>query len=186
MLPEQKQRIAHLIEQALAALGANAQVPVVLERPKVASHGDLACNVALQIAKPLKKNPREIAQSIADALKTNPAAAGLLDGIEVAGPGFINLRLAAPAKQAVVTSVLAQRDAFGASDAGARSTARCVGLLEKLRRRAIVPTPPVCRTDEPRCVMEPAAPCHPNQDQTPITRIDAEKRRNPRSSAKCA
>jgi arginyl-tRNA synthetase len=119
VLPEHKQRIAHLIEQALAALGAAAQVPVVLERPKIASHGDLACNVALQIAKPLKKNPREIAQSIADTLKTNPAAAELLDGIEVAGPGFINLRLAAPAKQAVVGAVLTKRDAFGASDAGA-------------------------------------------------------------------
>src|SRR5215470_4629006 len=101
VLPEHKQRIAHLIEQALGGLGATAQVPVVLERPKVASHGDLACNVALQIAKPLKKNPREIAQAIADALKTNPAAAGLLDAVEVAGPGFINLRLAAAAKQSI-------------------------------------------------------------------------------------
>ena len=119
MLPEHKQRIAHLIEQALGGLGAAAQVPVVLERPKVASHGDLACNVALQIAKPLKKNPREIAQTIADALKTKPAAAGLLDAVEVAGPGFINLRLAAAAKQSVVGAVLAQRDAFGMSDAGA-------------------------------------------------------------------
>jgi arginyl-tRNA synthetase len=119
VLPEHKQRIAHLIEQALGGLGAAAQVPVVLERPKVASHGDLACNVALQIAKPLKKNPREIAQAIADALKANPAAAGLLDAVEVAGPGFINLRLAASAKQSIVTAVLAQRDGFGASDGGA-------------------------------------------------------------------
>jgi arginyl-tRNA synthetase len=118
MLPEHKHRIASLIEQALAGFGPAAQVPVVLERPKVQAHGDLACNVALQVAKPLKKNPREVAQRIADALKANPAAEGLLETVEVAGPGFINLHLAAAAKQAVVTAVLTQRDVFGTSDRG--------------------------------------------------------------------
>jgi arginyl-tRNA synthetase len=118
MLASQKQKIATLIEQALAALGA-AGVPVTLERPKVAAHGDLACNVALQAAKALKKNPREVAQAIADALRMNPAAAGLVDAVEVAGPGFINLRLAAAAKLAVVRQVLRERQCFGTSSAHA-------------------------------------------------------------------
>jgi arginyl-tRNA synthetase len=123
MLPEHKQRVIGLIEQALTSAGLatpERPVAVVLERPKVRAHGDLACNVALQIAKPLKKNPREIALSIAEALKSNPTAKGLLDGVEVAGPGFINLRLAAAAKQTVVTAVLTQRDRFGTTqdDAG--------------------------------------------------------------------
>jgi arginyl-tRNA synthetase len=122
MLPDHKSRVVTLIEQALAGLGlttSSRPVAVVLERPKVAAHGDLACNVALQIAKPLKKNPREIAQAIADALKANPAAKGLIDAVEVAGPGFINLRLAAAAKHSVATAVLTQRDNFGTSNDGA-------------------------------------------------------------------
>ncbi len=112
MLPQQKQRITALIEQALAGLGVSG-VPVVLERPKVESHGDLACNVAMQVAKSLKKNPREVGQAIADALKMNPAGAGLIDAVEVAGPGFINLRLAPTAKQEVVRLALRERECFG-------------------------------------------------------------------------
>ena len=119
MLPEHKHRVVSLIEQALSRLGLVAPVAVVLERPKIAAHGDLACNIALQIAKPLKKNPREIAQTIADALKADPAGAGLLDGVEVAGPGFINLRLALAAKQSVVTLALTRREGFGTSNAEA-------------------------------------------------------------------
>jgi arginyl-tRNA synthetase len=113
MLPEHKHRVTSLIEQALHRLGFSAPVPVQLERPKVAAHGDLACNVALQIAKPLKKNPREIGQAIADALQSDPAGAGLIDSVEIAGPGFINLRLALAAKRSVVTLALTRRDAFG-------------------------------------------------------------------------
>jgi arginyl-tRNA synthetase len=118
MLPQQKQRVVALIEQALAGLGV-ADAPVVLERPKVESHGDLACNVAMQVAKSLKKNPREVGQAIADALKVNPAAAGLVEAVEVAGPGFINLRLAPSAKQEVVRLALRERECFGTSSAHA-------------------------------------------------------------------
>jgi len=117
MLPEQKQRVISLIAQALSGLGA-AGVAVQLERPKVAAHGDVACNVAMQVAKTLKKNPREVAQAIADALKVNPAASGLIEAVEIAGPGFINLRIAPAAKQSVVHAVLRERDCFGTSTAG--------------------------------------------------------------------
>ena len=117
MLPEQTKRIAALIEQALAGIGA-AGVTAQLERPKVPAHGDLACNVAMQVARTLKRNPREVAQAIADALKVNPAADGLIDSVEIAGPGFINLRIAAAAKQSVVHAVLREGDCFGTSTAG--------------------------------------------------------------------
>jgi arginyl-tRNA synthetase len=112
MLPQHKQQVAALIEQALAGIGVNGVRPT-LERPKVESHGDLACNVALQVAKALKKNPREVATAIADALRVNPAAAGLIDAVEIAGPGFINLRIAPAAKQQVVREVLRARQCFG-------------------------------------------------------------------------
>src|SRR2546429_8926408 len=119
MLPEHKHRITGLIEQALASLGLATPIAVELERPKVQAHGDVACNVALQIAKPLKKNPREIAQAIGEELKSNPAARGLLDAVEIAGPGFINLRLTAAAKQSVIAAVLTQRARFGTTKAAA-------------------------------------------------------------------
>ncbi len=118
MLPEPKLRVIALIEQALAGLGA-AGAAVMLERPKVEAHGDLACNVALQAARELKKSPREVATAIAEALRVNPAAAGLIDSVEIAGPGFINLRIAAAAKQQVVREVLRSRDGFGTTSAHA-------------------------------------------------------------------
>src|ERR1700754_1258664 len=95
---------------------------IVLERPKVASHGDIACNVAMQLAKPLRANPRQLAQQIVDALLAHPQAKDLVDSAEVAGPGFINRRSAAAAKQAVVREVFAQKAAFGRSqrEAGKR------------------------------------------------------------------
>ncbi len=118
MLAAHREKIVSLIEQALAGLGMTG-VPVVLERPKVEAHGDLACTVALQIAKRLLKNPREVATAIADALRVNPGARGLIDAVEIAGPGFINLRVAAAAKQAVVHAVLREAKCFGTSTRGA-------------------------------------------------------------------
>jgi arginyl-tRNA synthetase len=118
MLPKHQQRVAALIEQALTGLGVTG-MPVVLERPKVEAHGDLACNVALQVAKSLKRNPREIGQSIADALRVNPAATGLIDAVEVAGPGFINIRLAPAVRHEVVRLALRERECFGTSSAHA-------------------------------------------------------------------
>ncbi|SDH53293.1 arginyl-tRNA synthetase [Paraburkholderia steynii] len=93
---------------------------ITLERPKVAAHGDIACNVAMQLAKPLRANPRQLAQQIVDALLAHPLAKGLVESAEVAGPGFINLRLSAASKQAVIAAVFEQRETFGRSqrDAG--------------------------------------------------------------------
>ncbi len=117
MLPAHRAAVTTLIEQALAGLGIGG-VTVQLERPKVEAHGDLACAVALQVAKDLRKNPREIATAIADALRVNPGGEGLIESVEIAGPGFVNLHLAAAAKQAVVHEVLRQRECFGTSAAG--------------------------------------------------------------------
>jgi arginyl-tRNA synthetase len=122
MLPEHKHRVTSLIEQALSRLGFVAPVAVTLERPKVAAHGDLACNIALQIARPLKKNPREIGQAIADSLKNDPAGSDLIAAVGVAGPGFINLRLTPAAKRSVVTLALTRREGFGTATTDAKRT----------------------------------------------------------------
>ena len=69
MLNDQKIAIASLFNEALKNMGV-AEAAVLLERPKVAAHGDLACNVAMQLARQLKKNPRQIATELIEQLKT--------------------------------------------------------------------------------------------------------------------
>ncbi|GAB3629746.1 Arginine--tRNA ligase [Pandoraea terrae] len=117
MLPAQKNTLIALIGDVVTGLLPATEAPalpaILLERPKVAAHGDLACNVALQLAKPLKANPRELAQRIADGILADPRAKGFVDAVEIAGPGFINLRLAVAAKQDVAREILASGNAFG-------------------------------------------------------------------------
>ena len=120
MLAEQKQRIVALLQSALAPLLAGTDIvpTVVLERPRDPAHGDVACNIAMQLARPLKKNPRELAQQLVAAVMAQPAATGLIDAIDIAGPGFINLRLATAARQEVVHAVSQQGADYGRSTAG--------------------------------------------------------------------
>ncbi|MFL9952031.1 arginine--tRNA ligase [Paraburkholderia nemoris] len=113
LLADTVKQVADAIQGASEA--AFVSPTITLERPKVAAHGDVACNVAMQLAKPLRANPRQLAQQIVDALLAQPRAKGLVEAAEVAGPGFINLRLAAAAKQAVIAAVFAEKDAFGRS-----------------------------------------------------------------------
>jgi arginyl-tRNA synthetase len=131
MLPAQKHSLETLladsVKQVVQDLKGDADAAFVtpaiaLERPKVAAHGDVACNVAMQLAKPLSANPRQLAERIVAALTAQPGAQGLVEAAEIAGPGFINLRLTAASKQAVVGAVLAEGRAFGQSgrDAGKR------------------------------------------------------------------
>ncbi len=121
MLASQKQEIAALFQDALTPIleGSGVTANVVLERPRDPSHGDIACNIAMQLAKQLKMNPRELAQKIVAALLENPAGKALVESADIAGPGFINLRVAASAKQAVVKAILDQGAAFGRGTAGA-------------------------------------------------------------------
>ena len=114
MLPAVKLDIIAAFETALAAVVGGAGIslpPILLERPKDASHGDLACNIALQLAKPLKKNPRDLALALTAALLADPH--GLIESAEVAGPGFINLRIRAAAKLRVVREALLEGTRFG-------------------------------------------------------------------------
>jgi len=120
MLAAQKQRLTELFQAAVAPLvaGTDLQPTITLERPRDPSHGDVACNLAMQIAKPLKKNPREVAQALVAALLDNPANRDLIESADIAGPGFINLRLTAASRQAVVKTVLQQGAEFGKSNLG--------------------------------------------------------------------
>ena len=125
---EHKSRLAALFgaaaEQLIAASGTAMALPaIVLERPKQAGHGDLACNLALQLARPLKASPRQVAERLKAAveqLDRESASGPLLEALEIAGPGFINLRLRAAAKRAVVGRVLRDGADFGRGARGAR------------------------------------------------------------------
>ncbi len=122
MPAQHKAQIASLFSQALTPLlaGTDVPVPVIkLERPRDPTHGDIACNIAMQLAKPLKKNPRELAQAIVDAVLANPARVGLIDAIELAGPGFINLRVARAIKQSIIKRVLQDAACYGKTNDGA-------------------------------------------------------------------
>jgi len=109
--------------ELLSALGAAlgqvapesaAALTPVFEAPKQAAHGDLAVTAAMQLAKGLKKNPRELATALVAALEAQPAVQQWVQlPIEIAGPGFINLRLKPAAKQAIVTDVLSSGEQFG-------------------------------------------------------------------------
>ena len=123
MLAQQKQQITSLFQNAVNTLTEGndlAKQPVIsLERPRDAAHGDVACNIAMQLAKPLRKNPREIAKTILDNVLTASDSRELIASGEIAGPGFINLRLTPAAKQRVVRTVLEQKEKFGYGNRGA-------------------------------------------------------------------
>ena len=113
MTSEDRIRVA--LSRALASLGA-ADVDVQLERPRDPAHGDLATNVALTLASRLKRPPRKIAEELAGTLDVSSAG---VTAVEVAGPGFLNFRLAAGALGEGLRDVLKLDESFGRSSEGA-------------------------------------------------------------------
>jgi arginyl-tRNA synthetase len=112
---ELRSHFTGLLRSALVEVAPDApNLPVILERPKSAQHGDYACSVAMQLAGRMKRNPREIAQALVKALPQSP----YLEKAEIAGAGFINLYLKPAAKQQTVRVVLEQRHAYGRVDVG--------------------------------------------------------------------
>ena len=121
MLAEQRQAIADLVRASVDPLlePAHAPAPVIeLQRPKVAAHGDLSCTVALPLAKQLGRPARELAETIARSLRELPQTARWIEAVEVAGPGFINLRLSNAFKQQVIGHVLHAGADFGRGGEG--------------------------------------------------------------------
>ena len=98
---------------ALEALSPGSGGKARFETPKVASHGDWAVTAAMQLAKPLGRNPRDVGEQLRQSLLTSKAGQQWLSAIEIAGPGFLNLRLTTAAKQQVVREVLDKTTQFG-------------------------------------------------------------------------
>ncbi|TAG83087.1 MAG: arginine--tRNA ligase [Betaproteobacteria bacterium] len=116
----QKEELISWLRESLTAAGLTTEpMPTVaLERPKQADHGDWATNIALQLAKPLGKNPREVAQALVAQL--NQGKRSLIDEIAIAGPGFINIRLSKASKFEVVRETLQKQSRFGCTEVNAR------------------------------------------------------------------
>ncbi len=92
-----------------------ASTPIAVDRPREAAHGDYATNAALVLSKAARRKPRELAQTLASSL--HAALPDLIEAPDIAGPGFINLRLKPAARQAVVRAILAAGERYGRSDA---------------------------------------------------------------------
>lgn len=116
-----KNTIQTLLTQALNSLKTNGVIPselspnIVITRTKDRSHGDFACNLAMMLAKPAGKNPREVAQLVIDSLPANDQ----IDKIEIAGPGFINFFIAQSNTLSVINTINTQAETYGLSNIGA-------------------------------------------------------------------
>ncbi|MBB1473121.1 arginine--tRNA ligase [Luteimonas sp. MC1782] len=117
-----KSKLQALVDQGIAILRERGTLPAdlatpafVIERPKDRTHGDFSSNAAMVLAKPARSNPRAIAQALAEAIPTG----GDIATVEIAGPGFLNFRLAPGAWQRQLREVHAQGAAYGRNDSGA-------------------------------------------------------------------
>ncbi|MDH3746838.1 MAG: arginine--tRNA ligase [Gammaproteobacteria bacterium] len=110
-----KSLVANLVSDALASLpelsaaAKSLSTISTVERTRDAAHGDFATNIAMRLAKPTKKNPREIANNIIDVLPDSD----IIEKVEIAGPGFINFYLSPAAFHAEVVAILEQGEEYG-------------------------------------------------------------------------
>ena len=117
MTPEQLSQhlvdaLSTLVDEGVVRLVDGAPQQVRVERPKVREHGDYATNIAMQLAKPAGRPPREIASLVADRLLQAPGIAA----VDVAGPGFLNIRVDAAAQGVLAGEVLAAGASYGSND----------------------------------------------------------------------
>ncbi len=108
-----KQELQAGLVAALRELAPDTAVRAVFESPKVAAHGDFASTAAMQLSKPLQLNPRLVAERLRGLLLAQPAYRQSVSDIDIAGPGFLNIRLTPAAKQQVVREVLVAGPDFG-------------------------------------------------------------------------
>ncbi|MBC7988011.1 MAG: arginine--tRNA ligase, partial [Luteimonas sp.] len=118
-----KEILSGLVRDALERLRADGRIPlqslpeIGFERTRAKEFGDFACNIALQLAKPLARKPRDVAELIVSALPAHPALAK----VEIAGPGFLNFFVSSATLQQVVTRVL-DDDRYGFAEKGSRES----------------------------------------------------------------
>jgi arginyl-tRNA synthetase len=120
-MTQAQQELLEALRQAVTETVPGHGLALAFESPKQLAHGDLAVTAAMALARANKSNPRALAERLVAALERQPAVRRWVAKLEIAGPGFINLRLAAAAKQAVVAEVLRDGARFGLQTAHGRS-----------------------------------------------------------------
>ena len=108
-----KQELLATLANTLESFSPGAGAKAAFESPKVAAHGDFVSTAAMQLAKPLDRKPRELAEEVRAMLLATPSFGQWVQAVEIAGPGFLNIHLRTAAKQQVVREVLAAGDAYG-------------------------------------------------------------------------
>ena len=108
-----KQELLAALAKTLESFSPGAGSKAAFESPKVAAHGDFASTAAMQLAKPLGRKPRELAEELSAALLATSSFSQWVQAVEIAGPGFLNVRLKTIAKQQVVREVLDAGEAYG-------------------------------------------------------------------------
>ena len=110
-----KANLTNLLYQAIQSLNIEiSQEQIIIEKPKLIEHGDFSTNIAMLLAKPLKKNPREIAENIINAITQND----FFNKIEIAGAGFINFYLNNDVLVSLIQNICKKKDTFGSNQQG--------------------------------------------------------------------
>ncbi len=109
-----KTHLTQLLAFAAKTISPDQDFSILLDRPKSAEHGDFSSNLAMQLAKPLRQNPRAIAEQLIAALPKSEYIAK----VEIAGAGFINFFLNAASQQTIIGEILKAGDAFGRNESG--------------------------------------------------------------------
>jgi len=118
-----KSLLERVLREGLARVAPDAAgVEIQLERPRNPEHGDFSCNVAMQLARLLKRKPREVAQQVVESVQGDLAASGQFAPLEIAGTGFINVRLSPLARAAVAMRIDAQRAVVAVDEAASLLT----------------------------------------------------------------
>jgi arginyl-tRNA synthetase len=112
-MPDPKDVFRSILEKGARTVAPDVPVEIHIERPKNPDHGDLSSNVALQLSKLLKRNPRDIAQEFIKAISKETLDSGFASALTVAGAGFLNVKLKAAAKLQSVAEALRQGGNYG-------------------------------------------------------------------------
>jgi len=117
-MPSPKDTVQAILTDGVRRIAPGAAVGVTLERPRHPEHGDYSTSVALQLAKALGRKPREIAQDIVDSTRDDIERSGFCEPLQIAGAGFINIRLRQSSKTQIVGQILGAGAGFGRTKAG--------------------------------------------------------------------
>ena len=113
-----KDTVEAILSDGVRRIAPGATVAVALERPRHPEHGDYATSVALQLAKSVGRKPRDIAEDIVRATREEIERSGSCEPLQIAGAGFINIRLKQTSKTLVVRQILESGAAFGHNKTG--------------------------------------------------------------------